>query len=401
MQFDGNLRPARRYDFDRLRIGALGLLILTHTVYVYRTTGWRVTSEHAGLWGNLLLEAMAPWRISIVFFIAGAATRFMLEKHDLAGFVRNRVMRLLVPFTMALIVIVPTMLYVAEPQFRGANYLDFLVHAGMRNREVFGVWVPDFAHVWFLPYVFVYALIAGLAWRFARPAFNLANRRIRNLPVWALVAGLAVLFVVSDAMLKPVFGRSNMLVDDPASHLRCLPAFVLGLMLARPSIFWSRLREATTQLVGAALLLLIPVVALATVQSLAPETPGIAQWTGLADGAYGATVVFLILALASRLFGKPGRGLDYLGDAIMPVYLMHQPVIVFVAEALRGSGAPLWAEFGMVFGLAAGFPLFIYHFLVRPTPLLRILFGLKASPRAPKPEPAAPPAVATDPLTPS
>jgi peptidoglycan/LPS O-acetylase OafA/YrhL len=401
MQFDGNLRSVRRHDFDWLRIGALGLLILTHTAYVYRTIGWRVSSEHAGLWGDLLIEAMAPWRISIVFFIGGAATRFMLEKHDFIAFVQNRLMRLIVPFIMALIVIVPTMLYITEPHLRGANYLDFLVHAGIRNHEVFGVWVPGFAHVWFLPYVFLYALVAGLAWRHARAAFELINRRIQNLPVWALLGGLAVMFVIADAALKPVFGRSNMLVDDPASHVRNLPVFVLGLMVARPSVFWTRLRRATPQLVAATLLLLILVFGLATMQFIAPETPGIARWTGLADGAYGATAMFLILALASRLLGKPGPGLDYFGDAIMPIYLMHQPVIVFVAQALRGSGAPLWMEFSLIGGLAAGFPLFIYHFLVRPTPVLRLLFGLKANPRARKPEPAAPPAIATDPLTPS
>jgi glucan biosynthesis protein C len=71
----------RRNDLDWLRVGALGLLILTHVLYVYRTIPWRVQSEHAGVWGTVAVEALAPWRISLVFFIGGAATRFMLERH--------------------------------------------------------------------------------------------------------------------------------------------------------------------------------------------------------------------------------------------------------------------------------------------------------------------------------
>ena len=74
---------SRRHDLDWLRVGALGLLIVTHVTFVYRTTEWRVQSEHAGLWGDLLVEALAPWRMSLVFFIGGAATRFARGVADL------------------------------------------------------------------------------------------------------------------------------------------------------------------------------------------------------------------------------------------------------------------------------------------------------------------------------
>jgi hypothetical protein len=74
------------------------------------------------------------------------------DKMILAGFCRTAP-RLMVPFVMAVIVLVPLMLYISEPQLRGANYLDFLANAGLRSHEVYSVWLPD-RHVWFLPYVF-------------------------------------------------------------------------------------------------------------------------------------------------------------------------------------------------------------------------------------------------------
>lgn len=381
-----NASAQRRYDLDWLRIAALGLLILTHTGYVYQTMPWRTQSEHAGLWGDLLVEAMAPWRISVVFFIAGAASRFMLDKHDLGGFVQNRVLRLMVPFAMAVIVLVPPMLYISEPQLRGANYLDFLAHAGLRSHEVYSVWLPDLGHVWFLPYVFLYALIAGLAWFHARPAFEAVHSWINTRPVAVLIAGAALMLIIADALLKPVFGRTNMLVDDPTSHVRSIPMFFLGLMLARPSGFWTRLHAAGVWLFPAVVVLLAIVMGLAVVQSQSPAFPGIRQLTGIADGAYGAASVFAILSLASRFLVKPGQSLSYFGDAIMPVYLMHQPVIVFVGDALNGAGLPLWAEFGLIFGLAIGFPLIVYHFFVRHIGILRVVCGLK--PRAVRALPA-------------
>lgn len=369
----------RRYDLDWLRIAALGLLIVTHVTYAYRSVWWRVHSDHAGLWGDLLVEAMAPWRISIVFFVAGAATRFMLDRHDFPGFVTNRILRLLIPFVMAVVVLVPPMVYIAEPQLRGANYLDFLGGAGLHGREVYGLWVPDWSHVWFLPYVFFYGLLTGILFLLRPQAKALLDRVAGSAPVFLSVLVLALFLVVSDAMLKPAFGRTNMFVDDPAGHVRSLPAFVLGLMLARPSAFWPRLRKAVRWLARLAGLSFIAVMALTVVQTTSPATPFINQWVGLADGAYGAVMVFLILALASRYFNRSGPGLSYFGDAIMPVYLLHQPIIVFAGEALLHSGLPLWAEFGLILGLSAGLPLVVYHFVIRQTPFLRVLFGLKLS----------------------
>ena len=361
-----------------------------HGLCLPETLPWRTQSEHAGLWGDLLIEAMAPWRISVVFFIAGAATRFMLDKHDFGGFLQNRVLRLIVPFVMAVIALVPLMLYISEPQLRGANYLEFLANAGLRSHEVYSVWLPHLGHVWFLPYVFLYALLAGLAWFNARPAFEAVHGWINTRPVAVLVAGAALMLIIADAGLKPVFGRTNMPVDDPTSHVRSIPMFFLGLMLARPSGFWERLRSAGIWLFPAVVVLLAIVMGLAALQSLSPAFPWIRQLTGIADGAYGAVSVFAILSLASRFLTKPGQSLSYFGDAIMPVYLMHQPVIVFVGDSINGLGLPLWAEFGLIFGLAVGFPLLVYHFIVRHTGILRVLCGLKPHATHTLPAPAAP-----------
>jgi DNA-binding GntR family transcriptional regulator len=45
--------PARRSDLDWLRVGALGLLILTHVTFIFRTTGWRVHSEHESIYNAI------------------------------------------------------------------------------------------------------------------------------------------------------------------------------------------------------------------------------------------------------------------------------------------------------------------------------------------------------------
>jgi len=367
----------RRNDLDWLRVGALGLLILTHVLFVYRVTPWRVQSEHAGIWGTVAVEGLAPWRISLVFFIAGAATRFMLERRAFGSFLKNRFMRLGVPFIMAVLVLVPPMLYVTDPHAAGHNYISFVFDHEMHSKELFGFWVPDLGHAWFLPYLLTYSFAAGAVWFFAPKAFGAASNALARQPVVLIAAGLAVAFVISDAFLKPVFGRSDMFFDDPAGHMRCIPAFLLGVMLVRADGFWKRLAAAMRWLGPAALGLGVVYLFMAGSIPLGEILP--ASRIAAATGAiFGAFTILTILAFGATHLQRESGAMRYFGDAIMPIYLLHQPMIIFSEVWLRGSHLPVWVEFPLVLGAASLIPLAIYHFVIRPTPALRILFGLKA-----------------------
>ncbi|MEZ6029537.1 MAG: acyltransferase family protein [Hyphomonadaceae bacterium] len=367
----------RRYDLDWLRVGALGLLILTHVLYVYRTVPWRVHSANAGMWGDLFLEALAPWRISLVFFIAGAATRFMLERKDLPGFVQNRILRLGVPFVMALILFVPTMSYLTDPHAGGHNYIEYVFDHAFHNHNLFGFWVPDLGHVWFLPYLLTYSVATGIVWSLAPNAFQSACDRVARQPVLVIGSGLAAMFILSDAFLKPVFGRTDMFLDDPAGHVRCIPPFLLGVMLVRADGFWTRLKDSTHWLYPAALGLGVLSVSLTAAKLVAgPALPLVVK--DFVSGLFGATAVFAVLAFGAARLQSESPIQRYFGDAIMPIYLMHQPLIVAGYLWAAKVGLPGWLEFPLVLAAASLIPLAVYHFAIRKAWPLRILFGLKA-----------------------
>jgi hypothetical protein len=78
---------------------------------------------------------------------------------------------------------------------------------------------------------------------------------------------------------------------------------------------------------------------------------------------------------------------SYLRESALPVYVLHQAVIVVLAYWLVHLPLPLLARWAilMVAGLAT--TLAIYHALVRPIPVMRAAFGLRA--RQSRAEPAA------------
>ena len=373
--------PLRRHDLDWLRVGALGLLILTHVTYVYRTTGWRIHSENAGLWGDLIVAAMAPWRMTLVFFIGGVATRFMLQGHDLGSFVANRFLRLGLPFAMAVVFLVPVMWWVTDPESHAYSYVQYVWHTPLHAHTVFGFHLPDLGHVWFLSYLLAYALLAGLAWRFAPGLWRKTEALVDGQATWMIFVGLAMLFVLSDALMRPAFGRTDMFIDDPAGHVRCLPPFLLGVMVARSDAFWDKLRASRGWLLPLALALGVAALVMAGRDTLSGHQ--LPPWqSGTADGIFGAAAVLAILAGGQSALNRPSPQLAYFSDAIMPVYLMHQVVIVLAGVALLKAGFPGWVEYPALLAATALIPLAIYHVAIRRFDPLRLVFGLKTSPRA-------------------
>jgi len=70
--------PTRLHHLDWLRVLAFGLLIFYHTGMLYVTWPYHVKSPRivAGVeWAMVLAN---PWRLALLFFISGVASRFLL-----------------------------------------------------------------------------------------------------------------------------------------------------------------------------------------------------------------------------------------------------------------------------------------------------------------------------------
>ena len=91
----------------------------------------------------------------------------------------------------------------------------------------------------------------------------------------------------------------------------------------------------------------------------------------------GALLALPALAWGQSLLNRPSPQLAYFSDAIMPVYLMHQVVIVVVGVALLRAGLPVWVEFPALLIATTLIPLVIYHIAIRRFDPLRFAFGLK------------------------
>lgn len=94
----------------------------------------------------------------------------------------------------------------------------------------------------------------------------------------------------------------------------------------------------------------------------------------------GFCLVVLVWGLAARFLSFGNRTLRYLNESTLPVYVLHHlPVIAFaylIVQMRCGIGVKLLM---MITGSLAA-TMLIYHFIIRPNPTLRFLFGAKSAP---------------------
>lgn len=403
-----NPPSSRRHDLDWIRAGAFLLLILYHVGMFYVPWDWHVKSGHQV---DALIPAMLltnPWRLTLLFLVSGAATRFLFDglERKGAGAARlagSRVLRLLPPLVFAMFLIVPPQSYYevvealrgyfpgADP-YHNAYTADFWIRYATGS----GNWcdgdgcltTPTWNHMWFVAYLLVYSLgLAGL--------LAVAGGRLRALgPVleralsgWGLLIWPILFLATIRWLLAPIFPVTHALVDDWYNHALSLSAFLFGFLIARSEplkrgFIRIRLPALILGLIGwvcwTAYVLSFP--------ETSPSLPGdalrrtmrvvyaVQQWGFIAA----------ILGYGARYLTGGGPVLRYLTIGVFPFYIAHQTIIVVTGHHLAKLGLPLIAEAGLVIGITMLGCWLTYEF-ARRIGWLGLVLGVRPA-RAPETE---------------
>ena len=98
----------RRNEIDWIRnIGVL-LLFVFHTASIFTYyEPWYIWSDNKSWVATIIFILCIPWHMPILFFLAGVSTRFSLGNRSGRTYVMERVRRLLIPFILGMLILVP------------------------------------------------------------------------------------------------------------------------------------------------------------------------------------------------------------------------------------------------------------------------------------------------------
>jgi len=152
----------RRNEIDWIRnIGVL-LLFVFHTASIFTYyEPWYIWSDSKSWLATIIFILCIPWHMPILFFLAGASTRFSLGSRSSKKYILERVKKLLIPFILGMLILVPPQGYFARVS-RGkpvGNYFQQWKYfwTTISNIPYDGGLGP--AHLWFILYLFIISIV--------------------------------------------------------------------------------------------------------------------------------------------------------------------------------------------------------------------------------------------------
>jgi glucans biosynthesis protein C len=367
--------PTRLYFLDWLRITALLVLILYHVGMYYVRWDFHVKSPFAGPGLEPWMKLSEPWRMDLLFMVSGAATALMLKASATGGLLRKRTKFLLLPLLCGMVLIVPPQSYFEVVQKFGfsGDYLSFLKlyfghYKGFCQNGNCLV-LPTWNHLWFLPYLWLYTL---LLWGVLKmwPASLATSARFAE----RLLAGarLAVVPIACIFMIRiTLFARypsTHAMWGDWFNHAMYFGMFVIGAVFATQPSMWLGLVKWRWPALVAALGCWAVLVGLRPSRPLEHVVIATMQW-----GALVAAVGF-----AQKLFNVDHPLRKRMTEAVFPIYIFHQTVIIVFSQImLPWQWTP--AIEGPVLVVATLLLSYAGYAAVRRVGFLRPWFGLRSA----------------------
>jgi glucan biosynthesis protein C len=393
---------ARLHYLDWLRVLAILMVFLFHAVHPFADIDWQINNPEKSEIVTIILLVMGLWGMPFFFLVAGAASWFALQRRTPRQYISERFVRLLIPFVVGTIIFSPLQFYlewknkaqlgvlpITFPAYIADEIPRFspqtLCYPGFSPR-----WINFGFHLWFLAFLFFFAL-------FTLPLFRFLNESETGKRVNISLARLGdlrggTLFFILPLVLVQLLIRSLCPEEhDWGDFTFRMSFFILGYLLYSDG----RLRQAVWRdwwlhfgVSTAALLVLLimylsnlPVVTWA----LTPSLPGFYPVQSLiAVVALGYTLAMVFVGM--RFLDFTNRWLRYSQEAVLPFFVLHQPAIVAIAFYVVGWQAGVWIKLPTVVLGSFAISIGLYQLIIRPIRPFRLAFGMKG--RAPEKQPA-------------
>ncbi|AGZ41932.1 acyltransferase family protein [Actinoplanes friuliensis] len=376
--------PPRRPELDTLRITIVIGLVFFHAALVFDANDdFYVKNAGTTEVTTILAGLGVVWAMPLLFLVAGVGSWHSLARRGPRTFAVERLLRLGVPLIFATLTIVPVPQWLRLRSQSGytGSYWDFLP-------SFFAVHLspPDFpfivqgdhfetGHLWFVVLLLTFSLMlaAAVAW-LPQPGERLAAA-VRH-PGVIFLPALPITLVNAVAGLEEGFAAWNRWVY--------LLFFLYGYVLATDPRFTEAFRRHA------------PAAAVLAFLAFGACSPGFLSdgadpFTGRSALAVTTRVFFsisgwcclvAILGFLERRRRVPstgtGRGRAYLGEAALPVYVLHQPIVVAVAYVVVSWDAPIVVGYAVIVVISLVLTFAAYDVLVRRTRVTRFLFGMRA-----------------------
>jgi hypothetical protein len=378
----------RIYYIDWLRISAIVIVFLFHSSHFFDPIYWHVKNPQTSQSVLLFLEFVNIWIMPLFFFLSGASAIFGLKK-PFPKFAAGKVTRLLVPYVMGVLILIPPQKYVeavSHNTFSG-GYLQFLgVYFGGRAIDYpmgfSPLWISAISyHLWFLGHLLIISLALFPLLRWISRNGSLMLNWLEK--VTSFTGGAILLFLpvaVERVLLKKHFPDYTGWCDLIMNSLYFLMGFIFTI---HEGLKKSLLRSRYIALVIGTILFVVYIISFSVKGTFIHElfqnnkVFGYYAFQESAGALATWTWMIFIISMGMKYFDRESDYRQQLNEAVLPFYILHQTVLLLIGYIVVKWDWSSWGKWGVIASSSMFVCILVYMLAIRPFNPMRFLFGME------------------------
>ncbi len=379
-------KTANRINYlDWLRVILILTVFFFHSIRFFDQMDWQVKNANTYLGPQVIMISLTTWMMPAIFVISGASVYFSLRKPGVGRFIKDKILRLLVPLAVGLLSHVPLQMYlerVSHGQTYGSFwqlYPTFIDPVNIGNLNNTGM------HLWYLEFLFLFCLICLPLFQWLR---NSSGKRVLDwlgdkLALPGAIFLPMLLVMLPAAMMNPDSSVLGRWTSFGGWNIPSYLVFFLGgfIIVSSEHLQASILKQRWFSLAIGLVTYLAYAGLYAASGDLTYGAPMYAPiWILRSASAWCGTLA--ILAFGMQAFTARSPFLEYANEAVLPFYVLHQSVLLAVGFFVVQTAIPDLLKWVIIFVSSFVVIMGLYEGLIRRVNVLRFLFGMKLTKKA-------------------
>jgi glucan biosynthesis protein C len=378
---------ARRYDLDWLRVLAILTVFVYHTMRFFNSEYWHVKNPATYFIVDVLETILADWILALIFAISGASLFYALGKGGVGKFIKDKVLRLLVPLvTMGMIVFGVLQIYLerlTHGEFNG-SFFEFIPHYfdGMYGFGGNFAWAG--VHLWYLEMLFIFCLVFLPLFLWLKRG---SGQRVLGRLGGLLASPGAIYLLALPTILCLILTDGESFLGNTewggGSILTHATFFLSGFLIVSHEGLQQNIQRF--RWLSLALVVILMATIFALLMAIGEPSSGTLLYAlgRTLWGLWSWCWVLAILGFGIKHLNFSKPILSYANEAVLPFYILHHPVLLSVGYFVVRWAIPAAVKFVVIDAISFAIIMALYEFVVRRVNAIRFLFGMKLLIRTP------------------
>lgn len=364
-------KTKRLYFVDWLRVLAMLSIFFYHTAKIFDFDEWHIKNAQTNLGASVFVEILDLWMMPLFFILSGAAVYYSLKSRKVKNFLKERSLRIALPWIfLGIFIMGPIQVYferMSTEAFSGTLF-QFIPHY-FDGFYGFGgniAWMG--MHLWYLMFLFFFSVVTLPLFHSRSESddslVSLLARRLDN----KLALLLLSLPLIIAGPLADVTGLSVTREMGTWDIFSYFIFFIYGyLLFSNKNILGMLVRNRYFTLSGV-------IVLTGVVLALEPSN---AFYFSALRAICAWLWILALLGVGARYLNSSNKFLSYTNESVLPFYILHQTVIVIVGYFVVEWSIGTLPKYLIIGAISFMIIMIAYELIIRRQNFLRFIFGMR------------------------